>query len=156
MSYWSVVQAQPMNERRALWHLAFQGFDTYAPREKITRIKRGHKTTTSRYLFPRYIFVWITEQWHKLFSITGLSRVLMTGEQPARLPNGWVDGMRATERNGLIVLPKHRFKIGQSVTVGSGLLMGQHGLYQGMGPRQREIVLLDVLGSVELAPGLLR
>jgi hypothetical protein len=53
-------------------------------------------------------------------------------------------------------VPKHRFAIGQNVTVGSGLLMGQRGLYQGMGHRQREIVLLDVLGTVELQPGLLR
>ena len=133
-----------------------QGFTTYAPREKITRIVRGRKQTTSRYLFPRYLFVWIGEQWHKLFSIVGLTRVLMTGQEPARLPDGWVDGMRSTERNGLIVLPKHRFKIGQSVMVGSGLLMGQRGLYQGMGPRQREIVLLEALGRVELSPGLLR
>lgn len=154
--YWSVVQAQPMCERRALWHLAFQGFATYAPREKIVRVVRGRKTNAARWLFPRYLFVWITDQWHKLFSTIGISRVLMTGEQPARLPDGWVERMRSSERNGLITLPKHRFAIGQNVTVGSGLLMGQRGLYQGMGHRQREIVLLDVLGTVELQPGLLR
>ena len=145
-----------MCERRALWHLTFQGFTTYAPREKVTRIIRGKKTTTSRYLFPRYLFVWIGDQWHRLFSTIGISRVLMTGQQPARLPDGWVETMRGTERNGLITLSKHRFKIGQPVQVTSGLLIGARGLYQGMTSRQREVVLLEALGTVELQPGLLR
>ena len=104
MSYWTVVQAQPMCERRALWHLDFQGFKTY----------------------------------------------------PAHLPDRWITDMKSKERNGLIVLPKHRFDIGQRVVVFSGPFAGQRGMYYGQGSRQREIVLLEALGRVELAPGLLR
>jgi transcription antitermination factor NusG len=145
-----------MCERRALWHMKYQGFTTYAPREKITRVVRGKKQNTSRWLFPRYIFVWIADHWHALFSTIGISKVLMTGDHPARLPDKWVEAMRAREHHGLITLPKHRFRIGQRVVVASGLLLGAHGLYQGMGHQQREIVLLESLGRVELASGLLR
>ena len=145
-----------MCERRALWHLARQGFKTYAPREKIIRIVRGRKTTCARYIFPRYLFVWIADQWHALFNTIGITKVLMTADQPARLPDGWVEGMRSQERNGLLTLPKHRFKIGQRVTITTGLLAGSKGMYQGMTSRQREIVLLETLGRVELASGLLR
>jgi len=146
-----------MCERRALWHLAWQGFTTYAPREKITRIKSGKKHHTSRWLFPRYIFVWVAEQWHALFSTIGVARVLMTGEQPARLPDGWVEDMRKREHNGLIELKRARFKVGQRVQISSGLFAGAHGLYQGMTSKQREIVLVEALGCrVEVAPGLLR
>jgi len=156
VSFWGVVQSQPAQEPRALWHMTYQGFTTYAPKEKITRITRGKKRTASRWLFPRYIFVWM-DAWHALFSTIGLTRVLMNGEEPARIPNGWVDYMRSQERNGLIVLPKHRFFLGQRVTVGGGLFVGAKGLYQGMTNRDREIVLLEALGArVELAPGLLR
>lgn len=155
--YWTVVQAQPMNERRALWHLRRQGFETYAPREKITRIARGKKLHTSRWLFPRYIFVWVVEQWHALFNTFGIARVLMTGEHPARLPEGWVDDMRKREHNGLIELKKARFAVGQRVQISSGLFAGARGLYQGMTSRQREIVLVEAMGCrVEVAPGLLR
>ena len=156
MSYWTVVQAQPMCERRALWHLDFQGFKTYAPREKITRVKRGRKVAAARWLFPRYIFVWVVDQWHELFSTIGISKVLMTGERPAHLPERWITDMKSKERNGLITLPKHRFDIGQRVVVFSGPFAGQRGMYYGQGSRQREIVLLEALGRVELAPGLLR
>jgi transcription antitermination factor NusG len=157
MSFWAVVQSQPQAERRALAHLAWQGFATYAPRERVVRVKRGKKIATSRWLFPRYLFVNIANRWHELFSTCGVSRVLMSGEQLAQVPDGWVERMRERERNGLIVLPKPiRFRRGQRVQVTGGLLTGKRGLYQGMTAHQRELILLDVLGSVDLAPGLLR
>lgn len=155
--FWAVVQSQPQAERRALAHLTWQGFMTYAPRERVVRVSRGKKVPGARWLFPRYLFVLIINRWHELFSTIGVSRVLMSGEHLAQLPAGWVEGMRERERNGLIILPKpKRFRQGQRVTVTGGLLAGKHGLYQGMGAHQRESVLLDALGSVELAPGLLR
>ena len=155
--FWSVVQTQPTAEQRALWHLKFQGFTTYAPREKITRIIRNRKVQCSRWLFPRYVFVWIIDRWHELFSTIGISRVLMTGEQIAQVPAKWVEQIRAREYNGLITLPKpKRFRHGQRVTVTGGILQGQRGLYQGMTTGEREIVLLEALGRVELASGLLK
>jgi len=155
--FWGVVQVQPMCERRALLHLGWQGFDTYAPRERTMHVTRGRKVVSSRLLFSRYLFVWMTEQWHKLFSTVGISRLLMTGNEPSKVPDGLVEQLRSRERNGLIQLPKHRFTIGQRVEVGGGLFVGAKGLYQGMTSKQREIVLLDNLGcKVELASGLLR
>jgi transcription antitermination factor NusG len=157
MSFWGVVQVQPMCERRALLHLGWQGFDTYAPRERTTHITRGRKVTSSRLLFSRYVFVWMAEHWYRLFATAGISRLLMTGNEPSKLPDGLVEQLRSRERNGLIQLPKHRFRIGQHVEVGGGLFVGAKGLYQGMTSRQREVVLLDTLGcKVELASGLLR
>jgi transcription antitermination factor NusG len=160
--FWGVVNTQPTAEKRALWHLEWQGFTAYAPRERITRIRRGKKVQDARWLFPRYVFVWITDTWHALFSTIGVSRVLMIGSgddaHPARCPSSWIDGMRAQERNGLITLPKAppRFRTGESVTVASGMFAGVKGLYQGTTSRQREVVLLEHLGRVELATGLLR
>jgi transcriptional antiterminator RfaH len=156
--FWGVVNTHPTAEKRALWHLEWQGFTTYAPKEKITRIRRGRRVTDARWLFPRYVFVWISDTWHDLFSTLGVSRVLMTGEQPARLPTAWVEGMRAQERNGLITLPKAppRFRAGQSVTVTGGMFEGVKGLYQSSTSHQREVVLLEHLGRVELASSLLR
>ena len=155
--YWSVIQSQPACERRALWHMTYQGFTTYAPRERITRIVRGKKVQCARWLFPRYVFVWITDHWHALFTTIGVTRVLLNGEQPARIPDGFVESMRAREHKGLITVPKHRFDIGQQVQVTGGLFAGARALYQGMTSQQREIILLEALGCrVELAPGLLR
>ena len=154
---WSVVQAQPSNEHRAIRHLERQGFTCYAPREKITRIIRGRKVDDARWLFPRYVFVWIEQQWHVIHSTLGVSTILMNGDRPAYLPRGWVENMKQQEHeDGLIHLKKSRFKRGQEVQVTGGFLAGYRGVYQGQTSRQREIILLDALGRVELAPGLLR
>ena len=154
--FWAVAQSHPQAERKAMAHLERQGFTYYAPRERITRIHRGRKITDARWLFPRYLFIWVEDQWQRWFSTFGISTVLMNGSMPAKLPDGWIEGMRAQERNGLITVNQSRFIKGQPVQVCGGLLDGRKGIYQGQTSRQREIVLLDVLGRVELAPGLLR
>jgi transcription antitermination factor NusG len=155
--FWAVVQAKPMCERRAIWHLERQHFTVYAPRERIKRIKRGKLISDARWLFPRYLFVWCEEQWQRWFNTFGVSTVLMHGQQPAALPNDFVDNMKSQENGGLITLYKpQRFHKGQRVQVISGLLNGRRGLYQGQTQQEREIVLLDALGRVELPPGLLR
>lgn len=154
--FWSVVQSEPMNERRALMHLERYGFTTYAPREKISRVRRGRKFNTARWLFPRYLFIWIEDNWQRVFSIYGITKLLMTGEQPAKLPERFITDLKARERNGLITLSKHRFTKGQEVTVTGGLFAGAKGLYQCSTSRQREVILMSALGRVELASGLLR
>jgi len=151
--FWAVVVSQPQNEQRVLEHLRWQGFECYAPREKIVRVFRGRKRDVIRFLFPRYLFVWIVDQWHVLLGTFGVSKILMNGEVPSRLPINWVDGMKAKERNGFVVLPKDRYRIGQRVQITGGLFQGQFGFYQGMTSRQREVVLLGTLGKVELASG---
>jgi transcriptional antiterminator RfaH len=153
--FWAVITTHPQCERRALRHLEWQGFKCYAPREKVIRVRRGRKVDHVRYLFPRYLFVWIVDQWHALLGTFGVSKILMNGDVPSRLPDKWINGMRARELDGLITLPKDRFKIGEQVRVTGGLFEGHFGLYQGMTSRQREVILLGTLGRVELASGCL-
>ncbi len=153
--FWSVVQSQPACERRAITHIERQGFTLYAPREKIIRIVRGRKVHTWRWLFPRYLFVWIEDQWQRLFSTIGVTTVLMNGDKPAKLPDEFVPDMKSREHHGLIELKRSRFNKGQQVQVTGGLFVGQRGIYQHQTSRQREIILLETLGTVELAPGLI-
>lgn len=154
--FWSVVQSQPACERRAITHIERQGFSVYAPRERVIRIVRGRKVNDARWLFPRYLFVWIEDQWQRLFNTIGVATVLMNGQEPAKLPEEFVPNMKAREVRGLIELKRSLFTKGQNVQVTGGLFVGQRGIYQGMTSKQREIILLEALGRVELAPGLLR
>lgn len=153
---WAVVHSHPMAERKALSHLERQGFTCYAPREKITYIVRSRKVSGSRWLFPRYLFVTVQDHWQRWFNTIGVSTVIMNGLVPAKLPDGWIENMKAQEHHGLINLKKSRFKRGQHVQVTGGFLSGYRGIYQGQSSRQREIVLLEALGRVELSPDHLR
>ncbi len=84
--------------------------------------------------------------------------MLLEGEQPGRIQEGFVEKLIASEIDGALVLPKApvSFAVGDAVTIEGGVFHGCKGLYQGQTSKQREIVLLESLGRVELATGFLR
>ena len=82
----------------------------------------------------------------------GVSSILLSGDKPARLDDRWVDSMKAREnKEGFIALPTEKYKRGERVRIQAGLFSGHLGIYQGMTSKQREVVLLDMLGRVEIA-----
>lgn len=151
--YWAVASTHPQAERKALDNLRRQGFVCYAPRSKELAIRAGRKVPVIRYLFPRYVFILIVRQWWAIQSTFGITKLIINNDAPCRLPGGWVEAMQAQEKDGVVVLPKDRYAIGQPVYITGGLFQGYTGLYQGMTSRQREVVLLGTLGRVELAAG---
>ena len=151
--YWAVATTHPQCERKALENLSRQDFSCYAPKTRELRVKNGKKHWVERWLFPRYLFVWIVDKWSAVCSTIGVRGVILDGDKPARLPASFVDDLKNSERNGFIVLPKTKRKAGQRVQIERGVFTGQFGIYQGMSSREREIVLLDCIGRVELAAG---
>jgi transcription antitermination factor NusG len=148
--YWTVAQLQPHHERLALHCLALHGFTAYLPRLRPPR-KRGRRDPTPQPLFPNYAFVRITLHWSGAHWCEGVSKLLMSGEQPARVPDAVIDGIRAHERNGLVVLPRaSRLKPGDQVRVVAGLLEGQLGVLVGLRGQARAEVLLTMLGRMTL------
>lgn len=82
--------------------------------------------------------------------------MLLEGEAPGRVPVGWVERMMSSEVDGAVVLPRRLFGVGDPVVIEGGMFHGCRGLYQGQTGKQREVVLLESLGRVELASGCLR
>ena len=153
MSFWACAQLDQRRERLALDCLGLAGHVVYQP-----RIRAPHRTSVP--LFPSYLFVAIEAQWHAVRWAPGISKVLMNGEEPARVPDRVIEELRAREgRNGLIVLPAartsvhgvQRFESGDTVRISAGPLSGLRGLVAGMKGRQRVEILLAALGRVELA-----
>ena len=72
----------------------------------------------------------------------------------SRLADQIIDDLRKRERNGLIELPKRpALQPGDQVCILQGPFAGQLGLYAGMRPHERVLVLLQLLGGqrVELS-----
>ena len=71
------------------------------------------------------------------------------------VPDGLIEEIKSRERGGLIELPRRDgLRPGEQVRVLQGPFAGHLGLYQGMRPHERVLVLLAVLGGqsrVELA-----
>lgn len=118
-------------------------------------------------LFPGYLFVRVIDRWRVLERTMGVVSVVKTGETPARCPDEEIAALLArTDPDGIVRLPpgsgpaqpiRRAFAPGEAVTVTGGAFRGFHGLHTGMSVRDREVVLLDVLGGkrpIAIAAGL--
>lgn len=147
MSYWSVAQTEPRRETTAAQYLADAGLESYLP-----RIAERERIVP---LFPCYLFVRIVDRWHVVKNTIGITRILLSGDRPARLPDAAIADIRSREnRSGLVKLqPRHR--IGDQVRIVRGTFRDCLAVYDGMTSRQRERVLLEFMGRLvplELEP----
>jgi transcription antitermination factor NusG len=161
MTYWACAQLEPSRERLALHCLSkVNGFEVYSPRIRPLRARREDDT---RPLFPGYAFVLIVLQWHAARWSPGVTRIVLDGVVPARVPDRVIDEIRQRECGGVVQLPKAPdLQVGEKVKVLGGPLAGHLGLYAGMRSHARVEVLLALLGSpqrvvlprgsIELAP----
>jgi transcriptional antiterminator RfaH len=135
-----VAQLQPQREHMALHVLEQAGFE-------VRRIRYSRRIEVLTALFPTYAFVRIMSQRHAARWAPGVTRLIMDGDHPARLPNETIMEIRARERNGAVELPKRELRHGDTVRIVHGAFVGRLGLYAGMAPHERVMVLLQLLGA---------
>ena len=145
---WFVVATHPNRESQAIENLLRQGFPVYCPMimKHIRHARRAYDGRAP--LFPGYIFVEQISQeqrWRPLLSTFGVRTVIMCNERPAKLPTGFVEGLKAREVDGNICKPEAPFKIGQEVTIKGGAFDGLIGQIVEMKSNDRVLVLLDLL-----------
>lgn len=141
MSFWAVAQTQPQHEHIARLLLMRQRFETWMPRTRY----RGHVGL----LFPSYLFVRIVDQFYPIRRTPFIVRLLMSGDKPAELKEEIMAGLRARVVRGFVKLPLPApLKPGQKVKIVAGSFNGLVGLYQGQSTRDRERVLLELLGQI--------
>jgi transcriptional antiterminator RfaH len=132
------------------------GYKVYQPllREQ-RRSHHGRKIIATPPLFPGYLFVWVVRGWWDARWSPGVIRLIMDGLLPARVPDAVINEIKSRERGGFVVLPKACGPaIGTRMKILQGPLQGHIGLFAGMRPHERVLVLLQLLGGeqrVELA-----
>lgn len=144
--FWAAAMLQPRREQLALFSLGQAGFEIYAPRIKERR--NGRPALTSL-LFVNYCFVRIVDRWLNAHWAPGVVRIVCNGDRPAAVPDRVIDELRARQgRDGLVRLPPPppALAFGDPVRIRGGPLVGLHGLFAGMAPHDRVLVLLDLLG----------
>jgi transcriptional antiterminator RfaH len=144
--FWAVAQTQAGREAFALDQLGRAGFHGYLPRIKVRERSRGVRIVA---LFPSYLFVHVVDRWQGITRTIGVSRLLLNGEQPARLPAGALAEIKAREdRRGFVKLPTANLSPGQKVKILSGSFEGHIAVYEGMSGRDRDRVLVQFLGRI--------
>ena len=158
MAFWSVVRSLPKREAFAAERLEAGGFETFLPRIQTKRATQP--------LFASYFFIRIVEQWRAINSTFGVLCLVRVGDCPARCPDHEIDRLKAMiDGHGYIHLPeapaapaRRTIAIGAKVKITAGPFGGMSGLYAGQSTRERELVLLNVLGGqrpVAIAAGLI-
>jgi transcription antitermination factor NusG len=99
-------------------------------------------------LFPRYCFVRIELQWHKIKGCPGVTTLVKNvgSDEPAHIADALIDAMKAKERDGAIDLPDEKRgrknpRVGDQVRIVLGPIAGHSGLCTQIS-RQRVGVLL--------------
>jgi transcriptional antiterminator RfaH len=136
---WIVVQCEAQREHVVRLLLMRLGFQSYLPRIKIRkRIKP---------LFPTYLFVQSNDRFYPIMWTPHVIRLLWAGDQPAKLDDNIIVELKKREVGGFVKLPKPmRLKRGQQVKVVRGHFADRIGIYDGMSGKERERVLMDLLG----------
>jgi transcriptional antiterminator RfaH len=147
MTDWWVVQTEANFEHVARLLLMRLGYSTYMPRIKYRGPLGGQRIAL---LFQGYLFVGEREQWYPVLWTNRVVRLLMAGDRPATVKGEIVTQIRKREDSHGFVklpLPDRRLKPGQRVRVITGAFQGQIGLYEGQTGKDRERVLLELLGQ---------
>jgi transcriptional antiterminator RfaH len=159
MPFWGVVRSLPKREKFAAERLRIDGgFEVFLP---LVPTKRA-----SAPLFPGYLFVLIVDRWRSINSTLGVLCLVRAGDCPARCPDHEIEALKAMiDKHGYVRLPEGRgspvrrkIAIGAKVRITAGPFGGMSGLYAGMSTRERELVLLNMLGGqrlVAIAAGLI-
>jgi transcriptional antiterminator RfaH len=127
--------------------LSICGYEVFLP---LIATKRA-----SAPLFSSYFFVRIVEQWRTINSTLGVLRLVRVGDCPARCPGYEIAALKAMiDGHGYIKLPealpppvRRKIAIGARVRIASGPFGGMSGLYAGMTNKDREKILLNLLGQ---------
>lgn len=146
---WYVVNTLPNQEARAELNLRRQGFLAWLPAYERSRRHARRVETVSTPLFPGYLFVRFDaarQAWASINSTYGIRRLICRGDAPARLPDGFVESLRADVAEGRLQMPEDRLEPGARVRVTDGPFADYFGTLSSLASRDRVTLLLNVLG----------
>src|SRR5258708_34421404 len=104
--FWACAQLEPRRTTLALRCLGLNAYEIYYPQLRERRRHRGREVTATPPLFPGYCFVLVVSGWWNARWAAGVRRLVMDGQQPARVPDHVIAELRSRERAGLVELPK--------------------------------------------------
>ena len=120
---WFILQFKSNSHHIAVKNLNRQGFETFLPLHDATSRKLTRFISTSKPLFPGYMFIRfnkVESKWHKINNTYGVSRLITFNTILKSIPTSFVDNlMRRYDSSGKL-LPIPEFKKGDQVTVLTG------------------------------------
>ena len=149
MQAWYLIQTKPRQENTARENLARQGYRIYLPLAPIRGRRRGRSYTRIGPMFPRYLFIHLSEgvdDWGPIRSTLGVTSIVRFGQQPARVPDALITSLREREdEKGIQRLPAKPLASGDTLRIAEGPLEGYEGLFYAHSSKDRVILLIRIL-----------
>lgn len=146
MKAWYLIHSKPRQEHIAKKNLERQGYGTYLPVTSVRRRKEGKTVSEAGPMFPRYLFIQLSEKtddWGPIRSTLGVLNLVRFGQSPARIPDHLISTIKNCEdEDGLCVLPAREYKKGDRVRVVEGPFAGYEAIFQSQCSNDRVILLL--------------
>ncbi len=124
-------------------------FDVLIPTEKVSEVKRGKKTTTTRKFFPGYVLVHLKlydednklneRVWYFVRDTQGIIG-FVGGDRPVPLREQEVEGILAQiEEKKEKVKPKVQFEVGETVKINDGPFQNFTGVIEEIDPERGKL-----------------
>jgi len=151
MPNWYVIHTKPRQESQALENLERQGYTTYCPQITISKRRRNAWHQVTEPLFPRYLFIELTEgedDFGPIRSTLGVSNMLRFGGKPATISNDIIESLQQQERDSAETPDTAELPVkpGDRVLVTDGPFAGLEGIFQNSSKDARVIILMELLG----------
>jgi transcriptional antiterminator RfaH len=144
---WYLLHTKSRQEYLAKQHLERQGFESYLPLAPALRRRRGRAVRVIEPMFPRYLFIHLSDQtdnWHPIHSTIGVNGLVRFGQIPARIPDALIASLQDREdKDGVQILVPRDYKSGERVRIMEGPLEGFEGIFQCHSGRERVVLLLE-------------
>lgn len=151
---WYLVHTKPRQEARALANLQDQHFKCWMPRLRAEKVIRGQMTVVDEPLFPRYLFIEVTEgqNWSPIRSTPGVTTIVRFGGVPGRVPVEVIEVLRAEEQARSQQPARQRFVQGQAVRITTGPFAGVRAVFDIADGASRALVLIELLSRPAKLP----
>ncbi len=148
---WVLAELKRGSIEVAEWNLHQQNYSTFLPLEEATIRAQSRFTTTTRPLFPGYIFVAFDpdrSRWQAINSTLGVKRLVTFGDAPAIVPLDVVSHlMLRCDASGKL-LPPRFLAPGDRVRLTAGPFANFVATVEQIAPARRAWVLLDLMGQL--------
>jgi transcriptional antiterminator RfaH len=148
MKSWYLIYSKPKEEKLAQEHLERQGYEVYLPLILGRKKQRGRIKKIILPLFPRYLFIYLsdkTDNWGPIHSTIGVSNLGRFGMNPAKVPENLIIQLKQNEQDkGFHDLPTIQLKSGDDLIIAEGPFEGYEATLLSQNTDDRVTVLLKI------------
>ena len=146
---WFILQFKSNSHHQAAKNLNQQGFETFLPLYDNTSRRLSRFISTSKPLFPGYMFIRFDRaesNWYKINSTYGVSRLVTSNSILKSIPTRFVDSlMKRYDLSGKLI-PVEKLKKGDQVKLLKGPFANFVATVETYEDDQRIWVLMDLMG----------